>query len=78
MTEKEVTEYVREEQTLDREERGALRDSQKRQAEDKKVRAQADVELAKVRAEVEEKKRADESHIKIQIAGCGTGQDRGR
>ena len=76
---KEVAEYVREQQTLDREERAAWRDSQIRQAEDKKMQAQAEVELAKVRAEAGEKrradelqaekeKRADESHIKIQIA----------
>ena len=76
---KEVAVYVREQQTLDREERAAWRDSQIRQAEDKKMQAQAEVALAKVRAEAGEKrradelqaekeKRADESHIKIQIA----------
>ena len=60
--EKEVAEYVREQQTLDREERVAWRDTQKRRAEDKKMQAQTEVELAKVRAEAGEKRRADEIH----------------
>ena len=69
---KDILEYVKEQQKLDREERAAWREAQKMQA-------QADVQLAKIRAEAEEKKRADElqaeekkradeSHIKIQIA----------
>ena len=67
---KDILEYVKEQQKLDREERAAWREAQKMQA-------QADVELAKIRAEAEaeerrradkseEKKRADE--IKIQLA----------
>ena len=44
---------------MDREERAAWREAQKMQA-------QADVELAKIRAEAEEKRRADE--IKVQMA----------
>ena len=36
---KEIAAYVREQQTLDREERAAWRDTQKRQAEDKKIEA---------------------------------------
>ena len=53
--EKEVAEYVKQEQALDRERRVAWRDTQKMQA-------QADLELAKIRVEAEEKgkKRADE------------------
>ena len=54
LTGKEDAKYVRE-LTLDREERAAWRDMQKRQAEDRKMQAQAEVELAKVRAEAEEK-----------------------
>ena len=54
---KDILEYVKEQQKLDREERAAWREAQKMQA-------QADVELAKIRAEAEEKRRADE----IQIA----------
>ena len=61
---KDILEYIKEQQKLDREERAAWREAQKMQA-------QADVELAKIRAEaeaeerkradqVEEKKRADE------------------
>ena len=52
---KDILEYVKEQQKLDREERAAWRETQKMQA-------QADVELAKIRAEAEaeEKKRADE------------------
>ena len=67
---KDILEYVKEQQKLDREERAAWREAQKMQA-------QADVELAKIRAEAEaeerkradqaeEKKRADE--IKVQMA----------
>ena len=52
---KDIADYVRQKQALDREERAAWRGYQKMQA-------QADVELAKIReeAEVEEKTRADE------------------
>ena len=52
---KDILEYVKEQQKLDREERAAWREAQKMQA-------QADVELTKIRAEAEaeEKKRADE------------------
>ena len=52
---KDILEYVKEQQKLDRVERVAWRETQKMQA-------QADVELAKIRAEAEaeEKKRADE------------------
>ena len=52
---KDILEYVKEQQKLDRVERAAWRETQKMQA-------QADVELAKIRAEAEaeEKKRADE------------------
>ena len=52
---KDILEYVKEQQKLDREERAAWRETHKMQA-------QADVELAKIRAEAEaeEKKRADE------------------
>ena len=79
---KEVAEYVREQQALDREERAAWRDTQKRkveiriaelQAEDKK---RAD-EIRMAEIEAENKKRADElqaekenraDEIKIQMA----------
>ena len=63
---KDILEYVKEQQKLDREERAAWREAQKMQA-------QADIELAKIRVEAdqaeadraaEEKRRADE----IQIA----------
>ena len=60
---KDIVEYVTRQQTLDREERSAWRDTQKRQAKNKKMQAQVEVELAKVRAEAEEKRRADEIHI---------------
>ena len=52
---KDILEYIKEQQKLDREGRAAWRETQKMQA-------QADVELAKIRAEAEaeEKKRADE------------------
>ena len=77
LTGKEVAKYVREQQTLDREERAPWRDTQKRQIEirmaelqaEEKKRAdkiQADIQAAKIEAEAEEKKRADE--IKIQMA----------
>ena len=69
---KDILEYVKEQQKLDRGERAAWRETQKMQA-------QADVELAKIRAEAEaeEKKRADElqaeekrraDEIKVQMA----------
>ena len=69
---KDILEYVKEQQKLDREERAAWRETQKMQA-------QADVELAKIRAEAEaeEKKRTDElqaeekrraDEIKVQMA----------
>ena len=53
---KDIQEYVKEQQKLDREERAAWREAQKMQA-------QADVELAKIRteAEAEERKRADQA-----------------
>ena len=60
---KDILEYVKEQQKLDREERAAWREAQKMQA-------QADVELAKIRAEAEEKRRADE--IKVQMAKIET------
>ena len=53
---KDIAEYVTRQQTLDREEREAWRDTQKKQGEYKKMQAQAQVELARVRAEAEEKK----------------------
>ena len=56
---KDILEYVKEQQKLDREDRAAWREAQK-------IQAQADVELAKIRAEAEEKRRADE--IKVQLA----------
>ena len=56
---KDILEYVKEQQKLDREERAAWREAQKMQA-------QPDVELAKIQAEAEEKRRADE--IKVQMA----------
>ena len=56
---KDILEYVKEQQKLDREERAAWREAQKMQA-------QEDLELAKIRAEAEEKRRADE--IKVQMA----------
>ena len=71
---KDILEYVKEQQKLDREERAAWREAQK-------MKAQADIELAKIRAEAdraaEEKKRADEvqaeekrraDEIKVQMA----------
>ena len=60
---KDIAEYVTRQQKLDREERAAWRDTQKRQAEDKKMQAQAEVELARVQAEAEKKRRADEIHM---------------
>ena len=56
---KDILEYVKEQQKLDREERVAWREAQKMQA-------QADVELAKIRAEAEaeERKRADQAEEK--------------
>ena len=54
---KDIAEYVREQQALDRQERAAWRESQKRQVE---------IRMAELQAE--DKKRADESRIKIQIA----------
>ena len=61
---KDIAEYVTKQQSLDREERAVWREAQKMQA-------QADVELAKIRAEAErveaeEKRRANE--VQIQIA----------
>ena len=62
---KDIAEYVTRQQTLDREERAAWREAQKMQA-------QADIELAKIRAEAdraeadreaEEKKRVDEIRL---------------
>ena len=58
---KDIAEYVREQQALDRQERADWRESQKRQVE---------IRMAKLQAE--DKKRADESHIKIQIAQIET------
>ena len=56
---KDILEYVKEQQKLDREERAAWREAQKMQA-------QADVELAKIRAEAEaeERKRVDQAEEK--------------
>ena len=55
---KDILEYVKEQQKLDREERAAWRAQ--------KMQAQADVELAKIRAEAEaeERKRADQAQEK--------------
>ena len=56
---KDILEYVKEQQKLDREERAAWREAQKMQA-------QANVKLAKIRAEAEaeERKRADQAEEK--------------
>ena len=51
---KEIAEYVREQQALDREERAAWRESQKRQ-----------VEIWMAELQVEDKKRADEIRISL-------------
>ena len=53
---KDIAQYVKEQQALDREERAAWREVQERQVE---------IRIAELQAE--DKKRADESHIKIQI-----------
>ena len=66
---KDIVEYVKPQQTMDREERAAWRDTQKRQAGETKMQAQAEVDLAMVRAEAEEKRRADEIHIAELQAG---------
>ena len=72
---KDIAEYVREQQALDREERAAWRDAQKFYVEEKK-RAD-EIWLAEIQAEAEEKKRTDEmqeeekkraDEIKLQIA----------
>ena len=63
---KDIAQYVKEQQALDRQERADWRDAQKFYVEEKK-RAD-EIQLAEIQAEAEEKKRADESHIKIQIA----------
>ena len=56
LTEKDFAEYVTRQQTLDREEKAAWRDAQKREV---------DIRMAELPAE--DKKRADESHMaKIQ------------
>ena len=66
---KDIAEYVKEQQALDRQERADWRDAQlERDAKfyvKEKKRAD-EIQLAKIQAEAEEKKRADE--IKIQIA----------
>ena len=61
---KEIAEYVREQQALDREERAAWREAQKRQIEIRMAELQA--EDKKWADEIHMSKRADE--IKIQIA----------
>ena len=78
---KEILDYVKEQQKLDREERAEWRKIRiaELQGEDKK-RAD-EIRKAQIEAEVEDKKRADESHIKIQITqieAAKDGQDRGR
>ena len=60
LTGKEVAEYVREQQTLDREERAAWRDTQKRQVEIRMEELQAEDKKRAVEVEAEEKKRANE------------------
>ena len=60
---KDIAQYVKEQQALDRQERADWRDAQKFYVEEKK-RAD-EIRLAEIQAEAEEKKRADESHIKI-------------
>ena len=67
LTEKEVAEYIREQQTLDREESAAWRDAQKLQAEEKK--GADEIRMAEIEAVAEEKKRADKirlSQIEIE------------
>ena len=59
---KDIAEYVKEQQALDRQERADWRDAQKFYVEEKK-RAD-EIRLAEIQAEAEEKKRDDE--IKIQ------------
>ena len=51
---KEILEYVREQQALDREETAAWREAQKRQVE---------IRMAEIEAQAEKQKRADEIHI---------------
>ena len=72
---KDIAEYVREQQALDRQERADWRDAQKFYVEEKK-RAD-EIRLAEIQAEAEEKKRADEmqaeekkraDEIKLQIS----------
>ena len=63
-----VAQYVREQQTLDREEMAARRDK-KRQVEIRMVELQAqDKKRADVIEEAEERKRADEIKIQIKAA----------
>ena len=58
---KDIAQYVKEQQALDRQERADWRDAQKFYVEEKK-RAD-EIRLAEIQAEEEEKKRADESHM---------------
>ena len=69
---KDILDYEKEQQKLDREERAAWRDTQKRQveitmtelqAEDKKRADEIHMTEIQVQAEAEEKKRADEIKI---------------
>ena len=61
---KDILEYIKEQQKLDREERAAWREAQKMQAQAKielaKIRAEAEAEERKRADQAEEKKRADE------------------
>ena len=64
---KDIAEYVTRQQTLDREERAAWREAQKRQVEIRMAELQVEdkkradeIRIAQIEAEAEEKKRADE------------------
>ena len=64
---KDIPEYVTRQQTLDREERAAWRDTQKRQTEVRMAELQAEdkktadeIRIAEIEAQAEDKKRADE------------------
>ena len=63
---KDIPKYVKEQQALDRKERAAWRDAQKRQVDIRIAEIQAEEEKRADEIQAEEKKRADE--IKMQMA----------
>ena len=78
LTQNEVAEYVREQQTLDREERAVWRDTQKRQVEIRMAELQAEDKKRADEIQAENQKWAEVNQIQIQMAQIEAAKEQAR